>query len=239
MQIERYEPPPTAELLNMARRAMSATDDVVVVPTEQDRMDLVVALAAVARCRRLLAGIVVLFDGGLEDVFGVLSRALFETWLVCMYALLGGEEAMERLVSQQDRHLKPILEILGEDRDDEGRRFPVEQMARQVSHLMKTGRLPDPQFAMEAYNVLYRWESYRNAHGGLGSVEGHVEHRADGVALLRKRPEEDANVRHRLFVAVALFVSAAQVVAIHTGLDHEVLDQLGDRVKSFDPRPER
>jgi hypothetical protein len=176
MPIKGYEPPPTDELLTMARDAVTATDNVVVVPPEQDRMDFVVALAAVARCRRLLSGIIALFDAGLTDVFGVMSRALFETWLVCMYSLLGGEEAMGRLVSQQDRHLKPILKILGEGREDKGKSLPVEQLARQVSRLMEEGGLPNPQFALDSYNVLYRSESYRNAHGGLGSLEGHIKH---------------------------------------------------------------
>jgi len=182
-----------------------------------------------------LQAIVLLLKSDIEDVFGVLSRALFESWLVGVYAVLGGADAIARLVDHQDHHLKPILRVLGQESEDEGQRLSVYELAKLVSGLMRERGMPKPDFAERAYDVLYRWESYRNTHGGLGSIEGHIDRTGDKVRVRRKRPEEDVAVRHRFFVTIAIFISGAQIAAIETGLSHDPLDALADRVYSFDP----
>jgi hypothetical protein len=191
--------------------------------------------AASARSRRLMAGIMALVERGLGDICGVLIRSLYETWLVGTYALLGGPDALDRLLDQQDKHLKPILAILGDEARDDGRPFPVEQMAQRVAKLMEERGMPNPRFAVAGYDVLYRYESYRNTHGGLGSVEGHVARHDDRVEILRERPEDDENLRHRVFTAVAIYLSGAQIAAIECGLDHEDLDQIADRIHASAP----
>ena len=219
----------------MAADALAATAEDVVLSVDPHGMPLEVGLAASARSRRLLAGIMALAGGGLEDICGVLIRALYESWLVGLYALLGGPDALERLLAQQDRHLRPIRAVLGDESGDEGRQLPVEQLARRVSTLMDQRGMPNPQFAIQGYETLYRWESYRNIHGGLGSIEGHIVRYEDRVEVKRERPDDDDNVRHRVFTAIAIYLSGAQIVSIEAGWEHENLDLIADRIHAFDP----
>src|SRR2546423_1207964 len=53
------------------------------------------ALAGVARCRRLLQGMVDLHDQ--SDLAGTHARSLYEAWLSTMYLVLDPETAFERL----------------------------------------------------------------------------------------------------------------------------------------------
>jgi hypothetical protein len=235
LAIEPYVPPSWGELLMMANVALAATADQVVLPADPNAMPLEVGHAAVARSRRLLAGIVALITEDLPDVCGVLIRALYESWLVGIYALLGGPEALSRLVAQQDRHLRPIRAVLGDDGGENGQSLPVEQLAHQVAKLIEERGMPNPQFAIRSYEVLYRWESYRNTHGGLGSIEGHVARYPGRTVIARQRPDDDDNVRHRVFVAIAIFISGAQIAAISGGWEHEELDRLAARVQALDP----
>ena len=165
----------------------------------------------------------------------MLIRALYEAWLVGVYALFGGPDALEALLAQQDKNLGPILVVLGKSSPDAGRGLPVGERARRVSALLRLRGLPNPEFAQGAYDVLYRWESYRNAHGGLGSIEGHIDRSTGSVVVLRKRPEDDANVRYRCFAALAIFISGAHIAAIESGFDHRMLDNLAERVHAFGP----
>jgi hypothetical protein len=230
-----YVPPSWTELSALANDALVATAEDVVLPANPYGMPIEIGLAASARSRRLLLGIMALIEGGLGDICGVLIRALYESWLVGLFGLLGGPDALERLVDQQTKHLKPIRAVLGDESGEEGRSLPVAQLAERASKLMEQRRMPNPQFAIRGYETLYRWESYRNTHGGLGSVEGHLVRYEDRVEVRRERPEDDDHVRHRVFTAVAIYLSGAQIVAIEAGWDHENLDQIADRIHAFDP----
>jgi len=234
-----YEPPSWLALLAMADEAVAATAGDIELPPDPYGMPLEVAQAAVARTRQLLSGIVALLRAGLPDVCGVLIRPLYECWLVGLYGLLGGPDALERLVAQQDRHLKPILAELGDPTGDPGQPIPVEQLAQAVATLLESSGTPNAQFSVGAYKTLYRMGSYRSTHGGLGSIEGHIDRRPTGTVILPQRPDDDWSMRHSVFVAVAIFISGAQVVAIEAGRDHERLDRLASEIYKYDPANRR
>jgi hypothetical protein len=182
-----------------------------------------------------LIGILALVEAELEDTCGVLIRTLYETWLVGLYALLGGQEALDRLFLQQEEHLRPIGRVLGHDSEEPGMKLPVEQIAQRVTKLMKKRRMPNPRFALEGYRVLYSYESYRSTHGGLGSIEGHIERYPDRVEVVPRRPEEDDLIRHRVLMALTIFLSGAQIVAIQSGEGHSELDLVADEIMAFGP----
>ena len=222
----------------MARVALGATKDELLLRNTPADMPMVVGHAAIARTRRLLEGILTLLQADLNDLVGVLVRALFESWLVGVYALLGGAEAMEQLVAEQDWQLTRILSAIGQSREDDGSgiRPNVKELATSVTRLMTERGMPNAEFASGTYDVLYRLESYRGVHGGLGSLEGYVEPREDRLAAIKAhRSEDDKTLRHLTFVAVTIFVSGAQLAAIELGRDHRELDQVADRVYEFDP----
>src|SRR4051794_27759825 len=74
------------------------------------------AFAGFARCRRLLEGMIELYDA--SDVCGILARTLFETWVTSVYLLLGRDDAFQRVKTNDDLHLykfaKRFAEAFGE-----------------------------------------------------------------------------------------------------------------------------
>ncbi|HKE91578.1 MAG TPA: hypothetical protein VKB45_14685, partial [Gemmatimonadales bacterium] len=60
------------------------------------------------RCSALLRGVRLLETSELGVIAGVLERAHWETWLVSLHALLGGEEALQKIAGD-DIHWKRIL----------------------------------------------------------------------------------------------------------------------------------
>lgn len=68
----------------MANEAVAAATPTGTLPLGPEADGAVVALAAAARCRRLLKSVVVLTEVGLHDVTGVLLRSICET-LACRH----------------------------------------------------------------------------------------------------------------------------------------------------------
>jgi hypothetical protein len=87
-----YEPPSWDVLLSWAEEAISAANLAAEIETDPGTANLLVALAAAARCRRLMMGVVALVEANLPDVMGVLLRTLFECWLAGTFALVGGPQ---------------------------------------------------------------------------------------------------------------------------------------------------
>jgi hypothetical protein len=228
-----YRPPTWPEVRRLADQVLAATNALVVLSPDPSGVALQLAYAASARSRRLLMGVLALVEAELEDTCGVLIRSLYETWLVGMFALLGGQEELDRLFLQQEEHLRPIGRVLGHESEEPGMKLPVEQIAQRVTKLMKKRRMPNPRFALEGYKVLYSYESYRSTHGGLGSIEGHIERYPDRVEVVLRRPEDDDLIRHRVLTALAIFLSGAQMVAIESGQDRSELDLVADQIMAF------
>lgn len=91
------------------------------------------------RCCRLLNAASVLEDHGLGDVTGILERQLWETWVVSLYVLLGGDSAL-RVVADADIASKRTLSErlkLGIDYQPDWhtstKRLNFEQLAADVS----------------------------------------------------------------------------------------------------------
>jgi hypothetical protein len=233
---KRYEPPAMEELQAIARSVVDASSGEVVLTRSPNDMPLEIGHAAVARNRQLLSGVLALVDAELKDVCGPLFRVIYETWLVGLYGMLGGPKAVERLVSQQDRQLRPIIELMGGEAAEAGTRLPVEELAREVRRLLRARQNPNADFPTGAYDVFYRYESYRGIHAGLGSLEGHVVRDGDQTRIVRHRPDEDAEFRHRFFVAIAIVVSGAHITASEAGQSHAALGQIANWIHSHDPR---
>ena len=231
----RYTPPPWPDIFDFVDDVLAATSSDVVLPPSPIGMPFEIAFAAAARNRRLLAGVISLIRAGLPDVIGGLIRSIYETWLVGSYALLGAPESLDRLLAHQDLHLKPILAVVGKESEEQGSQLQTRTLAEMTSQLMVQHGLPNPQYPLDAYEVVFRWESYRNTHGGLGAVEGYILRGDEGVTIIRARQEGDDSVRHRVLVATAIFLSSTQIPAIEAGLDHSQLDSLADRLFAFEP----
>lgn len=121
----------------MAQAMLDTTAVEVVIPASPVDMHLEIGHAAVARNRRLLSGVAALVTTHHDDICGLIFRTIYETWLVGLYGLLGGPSALERLVSQQDRQLRPILEMISGACSENGERLPVEELAREVVKILR------------------------------------------------------------------------------------------------------
>ncbi len=176
--------------VDLVRAVLDRTDDWFPFSTASKEPLLVeVALAGVARCRRLLHGML-LVDGE-DDLGGLFARSLYETWVSTAYLALAGGEAYERLVAndiyEQRRFAKRLLDAelngigLGEDlrakcvaavsEEVPTRRIDISAMARAVCDLLVAEDDPNADWPVNMYTYLFAAESYTTAHGGLGAIK--------------------------------------------------------------------
>jgi Family of unknown function (DUF5677) len=197
------------------------------VPRLSSRDDLVprhLAAMSVARANRLLCGIRDLTDHDLDDVGGVLLRALLEVWMVGLYVLYGGDEATEHVLGAHVRSLKnldpgafpSVPAVLEEWEEFElpTDRIKWEDLAPQVGRLLEAaGQSRHPANMKAFYEVLYRGYSHMDAHGGLQTLAPHMVSREDRMELSIKRPPQ-GDPNHELVTAAGLVgYLACQVLA--------------------------
>jgi hypothetical protein len=203
-----------------------------------------VALAGLARCRRLLHGIVELAD--VPDVAGVLARVLFETWLTSVYLLLGEDEAYEHLDRNDRINLhrvsKRLLEQLDADDDtameslrgqaaevvSEERltgELSVEAIAQKVRRLLEDSGDEQAGFPVRGYTYLYAPQSYASAHGGIGAIKQHWTEAGNVKPEISTFPTGRGPIDHLLDVCTALVGSLARRVGDELGLDTASLDE--------------
>lgn len=174
----------------MANEAVAAATPTGTLPLGPEADGAVVALAAAARCRRLLKSVVVLTEVGLHDVTGVLLRSICEPWLVAMYAVFGGRPAIGRLLAQVADQERRIAQAVGLPTDDlpAGKKLPTIDLASEVTKLLEAEGQENAAFARLGYDAIYTAESHLNTHGGLGSILGHVTEDEASRQILDARP---------------------------------------------------
>jgi hypothetical protein len=200
-----------------------------------DRAPRHYAAAALARCNRLLAAMVVLRDSGFPDAMGGLLRSLLECWYLGMYFYLAPDEAFERTHAAHVHQLTKLDESRWGDTERVRRETQVEPQAmswEQVSQ--RVGRLLDEQGNVGArqtaeglYEVIYRGESMMSVHGGVGSLIGHIGGAGGpSMSVLEARLElDDGGLRIRM--GAPLVETLARSVAFEFGLDRSEIDRLG------------
>lgn len=86
-----------ADVREIGRKALDATSSWFPYPFDPEATTPGhLALAGLARCRRLLHGMLTLHDDA-PDLVGGFARSHFEVWVWSIFLLLDGEEAMEYL----------------------------------------------------------------------------------------------------------------------------------------------
>ena len=97
------------------------------------------AAAYLARVRRLVMGMDVLYEAGMPDVLGGVLRVCFENWLTGMWVLVAREDALERLSANHAFRSNQVIK--GQPgppatRRDEGRDL-TSPMSRRGRNLLK------------------------------------------------------------------------------------------------------
>jgi hypothetical protein len=206
------------------------------------------ALAGLARCQRLLWGMLQLHDGG-SDLAGSFGRTLYETWLNAVYVLFAGDEAHERLVANDQHERRRLAKALLDWPDELREHVPglLERAEAQLAEPDPTiGKLslrdvalavrrataeagePDSDWYQKAYTVLYGPESYMSVHGGLESMRRQVDLET-GVISSEGWVYQGAD--RRLEVVIAMVAVLASQLASRLGLAHSALDALGQAWK--------
>jgi hypothetical protein len=189
------------------------------------------AAAYLARCCRLLKAMDTLREDGLLDVASVPLRPLLEAWLVAMWVLFEKEAAIEKLVEDYQASLEKMnrLANLGWDPDlyAEGDQLPkVEALHQRVgNHLQAEGQLNARAQMDFTYNLVYRGESLRSIHGGLGTAEGHVREVGERLEIVPVRYEAGDGKGQIMWAATLVGMLAHRVFELF-GLSVERLDEL-------------
>ena len=234
---QAWSPLPKSEIDGLIAETLSASEPDDARSVAGLNRNVILALAAAARCRRLMMGLVALADADLPDVFGVVMRTMYETWAVGTYALHGGDSALVDLLAHQEWQDKQIAKGFGEAVDDlgDGKRLPVADVAKSLTNRLEALNHPDAAFAHRAYETFYRVESSRVVHGGIGSVEGHVAVDDRSIRIVSNPGGEDEQTRRDLMFALALMVSAAQLPARAAGLPTARLDAIAQCLRDSGP----
>jgi Family of unknown function (DUF5677) len=190
------------------------------VPRLSSRSDLVprhFAAASLARANRLLCGIRKLTDNDLDDVSGVLLRALIEVWMVGLYLLYGGRGAFEHVGGAYVRSLTnlapdafPTVQAMVDEWkefDLPANRIKYEDLAPKIGDLLEAagGAQMENRATMQAYyEILYRGSSLVDAHAGLSTMAPHVVSHEDRMDVSVKRRQHGD--RHIDLVTAAALV---------------------------------
>jgi len=209
-------------LREAAREVVSIVDERLAdLSSRRELMPRHFAALGLARCNRLLTAMFALFDGELQDAGGVYARPIFETMIVSLYSLYGGETAYEEVrgayVQQVERFSN--IELLGEasKRLVEGwegpkNRLNIEQLARRVGELLQAeGGASSPETGQMIYDILYRGESLVGIHAGIGSVVGHLEDHGNRLGVARVRQNADDGTGELVLSAVNVIMLAYHV----------------------------
>ena len=141
-------------------------------PTEQ------FAAAGLMRCCALLKGILVLDEASLPVVASILARQHWETWVVSLYVLLGGEEALQVIVDNDTyskrrlSKLWPKLDVDRPDLDERPPRLKYEQLHDRVLELLREqGESVDGPAGVTGYDVTYTCESLFSVHANGETID--------------------------------------------------------------------
>jgi hypothetical protein len=180
-----------------------------------------------------------------SDLAGSHARALYETWLSSVYVLFGSQEALDRLIAndqhEQRRSARAFLDwmdandreaqltglfeqskaVLAEPEPRHGK-LNVKDMATAVRRLTRREGEEDSDFYEKAYAFLYGPESYMSVHGGLDAMRRHIDGATNQIVSEGWcYTGED----QRLELAVAMVSGLANQLADRLALDRVALDE--------------
>ena len=135
------------------------------------------AAAGLMRCCALLKGVLVLDEASLPVMASILARQHWETWVVSLYVLLAGEEALQVIVDN-DTHSKrslskfwPKLDVDRPDLDEVPPRLNYKQLHDRVLELLRErGEPVDGETEVTGYDVTYKCESLFSVHANWETI---------------------------------------------------------------------
>jgi len=189
------------------------------------------AAAYLARCRRLVVAMDLLYEAGMRDVVGGVLRICFEAWLTGLWVLFTGRDAVARLNREYISRMNQLIREanLGEPLQDEVDDVPnppnVADMASEVGRLLVEAGDNAGDTLRWSYDLVYRYQSAYGIHRGFASVRDHLDVHGIiwSVRPIRQDPSDGAG--ELLWGAVLLGVLARRVF-VEFGVGVDDLDSL-------------
>ena len=186
------------------------------------------AAAGLMRCCALLKGILVLDEARMPALAGILARQHWEAWLISLYALLAGDEALQVIARDNIYWKRRLSKALRLERDDyhqdwAGRiaKLNYKELHDRVLELLREREPVDGPAGVTGYDVIYSYESLVSAHANLTTIGGHLVYGDDewAVSVDSSLPPDDVAVTPVLHT-----VHLAHYVFKEFGLDGDAMD---------------
>ena len=140
------------------------------------------AAAGLMRCCALLKGILVLDEARMPALAGILVRQHWETWLVSLYVLLGGDKALEEIRDDHIQRSHQLCESLRMEGDhhhpDSVKNQKIlngwERHKRVIELLREQGESGDGPAGVTGYAVIYGSESLFSTHANVFTIGRHL-----------------------------------------------------------------
>ena len=141
------------------------------------------------RCCALLRGICVLEDADLGILAGMLGRQVWETWLLSLYFLLRGDEALQEVLGDYVFHTRKLAKGLSlapehdPDWEGEAKKLNYYQLAQKLGPLLvEAGEPGDATAGVMGYNANYRVHSQFAVHAGLSTISPYIRYEDESVS---------------------------------------------------------
>jgi hypothetical protein len=186
--------------------------------------------AGLMRSCALLKGILTLDDARLGALTGILARQHWETWLVSLYVVLGGDEGIRAVMSDNiywRRKLDESLKLGGKHQP----KWPgsvvklnYRALSKRVLELLQSRGEPNPG-PIAGYEITYSFQSTFSLHANLSTITPHIEYGSDAWTVNADAPGPLAD---QLLTPVLHTVHLAQYVFKDFGLDSTGLEAQAD-----------
>ena len=136
--------------------------------------------AYLARTRRLVMGMDVLYENGMPDLVGGLMRICLDAWVTGMWVLVVGDDAIDRLNAEHVAQSNVYIEKTGIVPDPlptvgGPQTPPLTDMAKAVEESLRLEGDANAGEVVASHRVVYGGESAVGIHAGLASVLGHLK----------------------------------------------------------------
>jgi hypothetical protein len=190
------------------------------------------AAGYLARVRRLVLGMDVLYEAEMPDVLGGVMRMCLEAWVTGMWVLSVGEDALTMLEADRVTQKNLLIERAGFDLEPEQ---PLEGAAALPkvwqrfeavdAHLVAEGDANRGEIVW-TYKAIYGAESGEGVHAGLASVTPrHLVSRPEWVGMVVDG-DEAGDGSGKVLWAATLLAMLARRVFVEFGIGTADLDEV-------------
>lgn len=192
------------------------------------------------RCCELLRGMRLLENASLYMSAGILRRQHWETWLVSLYVLLKGEEALPEIGGDYVKHTRILIRNLDlkpehvPDQEEEARNLNVCELAKRIEPLLfEAGDAGAADAGVKRYDGVYRVQSQYAVHVGVSTIRPYLRIRDESWSVKRNAPTLfDDNSQYAAIDTLHLAKYVFERFGIATEAVESAMDEIDRYVRS-------